>query len=178
MHAAVDRLIGRGDGSSLSVADIVREASIGRSTFYAHYRTLDDLAAEIVASALLRISDEGEVARARAAGPSLSLTRATQRALVEHAQRYRALYVAAFELATSQQPYADTVAAVAAIAARSMEQSVEVPAGVRIDLAAAYLASATVGLLAAWLTGRLDATEDEIIDQLVALMPSWLAGTD
>lgn len=176
IHAAVGRLLVAGKLSAISVVDIAHEAGIGRSTFYAHYRTIDDLALDIVTSALARISDEGERARIQHHGPQIQITRSTQRAIVDHAEKHRALYLAAFRLSAKGQLYVEILEAVTAITKRSMTRAVAIPDGVRTDLLAPYLATATVGMLTSWLSGHIDASKEEVVDHLVMLMPRWLSG--
>ena len=48
MHAAFCRLLERKRYSRITVQDILDEADVGRSTFYAHYAGKDDLLAEVV----------------------------------------------------------------------------------------------------------------------------------
>lgn len=48
VHAAFYALLGRKRYAKITVQDILDEADIGRSTFYAHYRGKEDLLAEIV----------------------------------------------------------------------------------------------------------------------------------
>lgn len=176
IHVAVGRLLATDKLSTISVVDIAREAGIARSTFYAHYRTTDELALDIVTSALSRISDDGERSRIQNRGPHVDVTRATQRVIVDHAAKHRALYLAGFQLSTSGQLFTGILEAITSITERSMARAVTVPDNVRIELVAPYLATATMGLLASWLTGHLDASQEEVADHLVMLMPKWLSG--
>jgi len=44
---------------------------------------------------------------------------------------------------------------------------------IRARLTATYVAGGTVSLLSAWVADHHDISEDELVDQLIDLLPSW-----
>lgn len=73
LYDALVRLIRQGDFDQITVDDILAEADVGRSTFYAHFRSKDDL----LARSLERLRDELLAAQAQAGRgpPSLAFFR-------------------------------------------------------------------------------------------------------
>jgi AcrR family transcriptional regulator len=89
LHAALLELILRKGYSSISVQDILDEADVGRSTFYAHYRSKDDLLfdgwEDFRAEFAAQVHSSGE--DARLLDSTLMLFRHVQ----DHRQLYRAM---------------------------------------------------------------------------------------
>ncbi|TCL83810.1 MULTISPECIES: TetR/AcrR family transcriptional regulator [unclassified Rathayibacter] len=172
---AVERLVMQTDGGraeGIAVSDIVREAGISRSSFYSHF---EDAAA--VASALLRedlvVADvaapdpaDGSGARALRRG----YVRLVDRLVDRHAFHAR-LRARASARVASDDAVLDTVLALH----REVLARVDVPAGVDPELTATFAAGGVLAVVGAWLAGGLDGTDEELVEQLVALLPPWLA---
>ena len=173
---AVERLVMQSDGEraeGIAVSDIVREAGISRSSFYAHF---DDAAG--VASALLRqdlvVADvaEGDPAdRSGADALQRGYSRLVERLVDRHAFHAR-LRARASARVASDDAVLDTVLALH----RAVLARVDAPADVDPELTAVFAAGGVLAVVGAWLAGGLDGTDEELVEQLVALLPPWLAG--
>jgi AcrR family transcriptional regulator len=179
---AVARLRSR-SSDELAVTDIVREAAISRSSFYAHFAGLDELAIELLrrdfASAAPIASSGGAETRESARDSYLRL--------VEHFSTQPSIYSSALGLPLSRRAYDEVIASYAeqlmasfapstAKTAESTDSTVATgPSDVRVRVAATYVAGGTVMLLGSWIAGELPLSKEELVDELVALLPPWLS---
>ncbi|MBC9955004.1 TetR family transcriptional regulator C-terminal domain-containing protein [Leucobacter sp. cx-42] len=158
-------------GESFSVSKLVRQAGVSRSVFYLHFNDLSDFALH-----LQRIHID-EIARAaaldRQADPHASMLQ-SQRALISHIAMNRSLYRAAFALAESRATGEGTAATIAGALRSHIEAVGTMPAGLRVEMVAAYIAEAVTGLITAWLLDEFVASEEELAQHLFQLLPSWM----
>lgn len=171
IFAAIRTLMSR-RATPVSVGDVVRTAGISRSSFYAHFSSLDEVASELVRAQFGGIGasgpgfDRGEVPGGAA--------RAEYALLVEHLVENFALYSGALELPLTRSAYDDIVEGYADRLLESVVLLDRLPVGVNPRLTAIHIAGGAVTVISAWLRGQLDVTDRELVDQLVRLLPSWL----
>lgn len=171
---AVERLVMQTDGEraeGIAVSDIVREAGISRSSFYAHF---EDAAA--VAAALLRedlvVADVAEGDAEDRTG-SIALRRGYAR-LVERLVDRHAFHARLRARASARVASDDAVLDAVLALHREVLARVEVPASVDAELTATFAAGGVLAVVGAWLAGSLDGTDEELVERLVALLPTWL----
>ena len=165
---------------SVSVGDIVQAAGISRSSFYAHFSSLDELASELLGD---QFSSIDQIAGMGSAGVDVhhgdhgarSTARSGYARLIEHMIEHFPLYSSVLELPLTRSVYDRIVAAYTTQILESMLVKGAVPAGVNAELATTYIAGGAMTLISAWMRGRFEATDDEVVDQLVRLLPNWLA---
>ncbi|MGK9146816.1 TetR/AcrR family transcriptional regulator [Plantibacter flavus] len=161
----------------VSVGDIVRVAGISRSSFYAHFSSLDELTA-----AYLRVQFAGLAAPTTPVRPlgepvrSVERAREAYRRLVAQLLEDAPLYSSVLELPVARSAFDDLVGAHADDLIGSLLEQADVPAGVPADLVSTYVAGGTLSLVDGWRRGRIDVSDDELVDALVALLPAWLFG--
>jgi AcrR family transcriptional regulator len=167
--AAVARLHSA-DTADISVSDIVREAKISRSSFYAHFSSLDDLAV-----ALLRQEFASVAAPAmRSSQPAAGLRESYAR-LVQHFSQRESIYSYALGLPLSRRAFDDVIAGYADQVLASFDSPATEADAIRARLAATYVAGGTVSLLSAWVADHHDISADQLVDELMALLPPWLS---
>ena len=166
--AAVARLHSA-DSGDISVSDIVREAKISRSSFYAHFSSLDDLAVALLRQELASVAAPNPDEPDSAASLRESYTR-----LVQHFAQRESLYSHALGLPLSRRAFDEVIAAYAEQVLASFDAPASGAPAIRARLAATYVAGGTVSLLSAWIADHHDISEDELVDQLIDLLPSWL----
>ncbi|MBF4632986.1 TetR/AcrR family transcriptional regulator [Agreia pratensis] len=166
--SAVARLHSASAGD-ISVSDIVREAKISRSSFYAHFSSLDDLAVALLRQEFASVAapNPGEP------NPAASLRESYTR-LVQHFAQRESLYSHALGLPLSQRAFDEVIAAYAEQVLASFSAPTSGAGAIRARLAATYVAGGTVSLLSAWVSDHHDISEDELVDELIALLPPWL----
>ena len=167
--AAVARLHSH-DSGDISVTDIVREAKISRSSFYAHFSSLDDLAVALLRQEFASIS----VPSSHDADPVSGL-RESYSQLVQHFSQRESIYSYALGLPLSRRAFDDVIAAYAEQVLASFEPTDSEADAIRNRLAATYVAGGTVSLLSAWIADHRDISADQLVDDLIALLPSRLS---
>ncbi|MFV0406397.1 MAG: TetR/AcrR family transcriptional regulator, partial [Propioniciclava sp.] len=156
---------------TVTVSRLAREAGVSRAVFYTHFTDVGDL--------VLRMAEEQYAVIAEAAGtarrsdPHGAMMQA-QHDLVAHVEANRQLYRAALQLPV-ERGITSRMAEVMAGPIREHIAAVgTLPAGLRTDVAAAYIAAAATGLLSGWVLGEVDLDADTLARHLYALMPPWM----
>jgi len=175
IFGAVAQLISIG-AVNASVMDIVRGAGVSRSSFYAHFSSLDDVASELVRTQFAHI--EAVAPEPATPGESPAGGRRAARAgytrLVEHLVLHFALYSSVLELPLTRSTY-DCL--VRDYSRRVVETAVTpefAPEGTNAKMAATYSTAGALGLITSWMGGDFEASSDEIVEELVTLLPTWL----
>ncbi len=91
LHDALITLVLERGYEAVTIKDVVARANVGRSTFYAHYPSKEDLLTAEIEHLRAALVAEQRVALARAGGVSVR-SLGFSRALFEHAQQYRPVY--------------------------------------------------------------------------------------
>ena len=187
--------------TTVSVPDIVRIAGISRSSFYAHFASLDVLAAEYLRaqftdfdSAHLRngLGAREKTAREKTAGENTAgentagentagentagenAARVGYARLVAHMVENFPLYATVLALPLTRSAYDQIVDAYATQMLESVLIPDSVPHDVNVELVTTYVAGGALTLISAWMRGQLDVSDDDLVDQLVALLPAWV----
>jgi AcrR family transcriptional regulator len=168
ISAAVHQLSEAGD--EISVAAIARVAGISRASFYAHYASVDQLADSLRREAFLAIGDLFQHDERPEA------MRASQDRLVAHFAANRALYAAVGSLPVTKEGYLAGVRAMAAVIEDTLIAHPERPPALKPEATARYIAGAAYGLIDAWLAREVSLEEEELVDHLTGLLPSWFSG--
>ena len=172
--------------TTVSVPDIVRIAGISRSSFYAHFASLDVLAAEYLRaqftdfdSAHLRngLGAGENTAGENTAGENTAgenAARVGYARLVAHMVENFPLYATVLALPLTRSAYDQIVDAYATQMLESVLIPDSVPHDVNVELVTTYVAGGALTLISAWMRGQLDVSDDDLVDQLVALLPAWV----
>jgi AcrR family transcriptional regulator len=160
--------------ATVSVSDIVRTAGISRSSFYAHFTGLDVLATDYLQSQLAEIGRAGVELRRKDLITGAPAARIGYRRLIAHMVEHYPLYSSALELPPTRTAHNAIVGAYSGQIVESIEALDSVPANVHPQLVATYVAGGALTLIGAWMNGQFEASDDELVDQLVSLFPTWL----
>ena len=163
-----------GDGP-ITVAAIVRTAGIGRSSFYTHFSGIDELAVQVLRGAFESIGAEDVELRRHHIVSGAEAARLAQVRLVGHLVQHRALYASMLALPFTSAVFTQAVEGYAAQVRATIALLPETPHGLSADAVAVYTASGSLGLLAHWIRGDDPVSADELVDQLMSLLPAWLA---
>jgi AcrR family transcriptional regulator len=159
----------------ITVAAIVRTAGIGRSSFYTHFSGIDELAVAVLSGVFEAIGAEDVELRRHRIVSGAEAARVAQVRLVGHLVQHRALYASMLALPFTSTVYTAAVEAYAAQVRATIALLPEQPLGISADAAAIYTASGSLGLLAHWVRSDDPVPADVLVDQLMALLPAWLA---
>ena len=91
LHKALITLVLERGYEAVTIKDVVTRANVGRSTFYAHYPSKEDLLTAEIEGLRATLAAEQRAALARQGGVS-TRSLGFSRALFEHAQDYRDVY--------------------------------------------------------------------------------------
>ncbi|NQX28512.1 TetR/AcrR family transcriptional regulator [Microbacteriaceae bacterium VKM Ac-2854] len=159
------------DERDITVSDIVRVAGISRSSFYAHFDDVADVAAGLLAASFAGI-DEPD-ARDAAIVDNADALRLGYARLVDHLTDRYAFYSSLRALPAVRGAYDDAVTGYCRDLVRSVLPD-ELPPGIDPEFTARYVAGGSLAVIGGWIGGRLDGTDDELVDHLVAQLPGWL----
>jgi AcrR family transcriptional regulator len=157
--------------ASVSVPDIVRIAGISRSSFYAHFASLDVLAAEYLRA---QFTDLGSAHLRNGLAEGENAARVGYARLVAHMVENFPLYATVLALPLTRSAYDQIVDAYATQMLESVLISDSVPNDVNVELVTTYIAGGALTLISAWMRGQLDVSDDDLVDQLVSLLPAWV----
>lgn len=172
---AVGDLTAHGVGP-ISVSDVVRQARVSRSSFYVHFSSLDELAVSFLRQEFNAIGAAGIELRRDGRVDGGEAARIGYRRLVAHLIAHDSLYSRVLGLPLSRQAYDEAVSAYAHERLRTIVELSCVPDGVIPQIAARYVAAGSLTLISSWIRGEVTLSDEELIDQLVALLPPWLGG--
>jgi AcrR family transcriptional regulator len=159
----------------ITVTAIVRAAGIGRSSFYTHFSGIDELAVEVLSGVLQAIGAEDIELRRNRIVSGAEAARVAQVRLVGHLVKHRALYASMLSLPFTSAVYTSAVEGYAAQVRATLALLPGIPHGLSADAVAIYTASGSLGLLAQWIRSDDPVSADVLVDQLMTLMPAWLA---
>lgn len=160
--------------ASVTVADIVRAARISRSTFYAHFGSLDDLAVEVLRSQFDEINGLDVDWRREDLIPGRAAARLGFGRLVAHIVDNFPLYWSALQTPHTRSAYDELVES---YSIRLMDSVITVggaPDDVDAKLVSTFVAGGAMTLIRAWMHGQIELSDDDLLRQLVDLLPPWI----
>lgn len=161
---------------SITVAAIIQEAGVSKTTFYSHFASIDELALQIVERAYTQVA---ELNRKLSASPNVGAyeaMRASFEVLVNHYIVHLPFYRSVLALHLSREVHTNAVRSMAADIEPGIVDHPNLPSGVRPHLAASLIASTVVGFLDEWMEEDFEASAEELVDHLMVLLPQWYVG--
>ena len=176
--AATTRLFSSGD-DDFSVQQVATEAGVSRASFYTHFSGIDEVLRIVLSESFADIRDGYEAELLSGTVSRLQAMHNANAMLADGVWKHRDLLAGMLRGPSG----ADVFDVISTGIAREMNISftrgiAPIPDGISGPLAATYVAGAGTAMLTAWVSGRIDATRDEIAHHLTALMPHWLAVAD
>ncbi|MCQ9369462.1 TetR/AcrR family transcriptional regulator [Brevibacterium sp. 50QC2O2] len=167
--------------AELSVAMIAKEAGISRTSFYAQFKDLDDIAVQLIRERFVEISQiDDELRSAQAGGPA---TLATTSVLLDEFLARRHLFSVVLGAVGSARVSGEAYRTIQGILAAGARQTMlrVAPAGIDPDSAATFIAAGILAVIVDWLAAdEAEAsigTREELQDQIIALLPTWVTNT-
>jgi AcrR family transcriptional regulator len=157
-------------GEEITVAAIVAEAGISRSTFYTQFADLDALAVHILTDAFRDI--EALDLALRATTSPIETARATTAHLVAEFDRRRNLYAGVLGSRTTTEVHRAVQDAFADQALGTMRETV--PEHLDPRVAAEYVAGGSLAIITAWMLSDTPLPPSTVQEHLIALLPLWL----
>jgi AcrR family transcriptional regulator len=167
-------VLGR-SGDEITVAEIVRAAGIGRSSFYTHFSGIDELAVTVLRAAFQTIGADDLELRRSSSVSGAEAARLAQVRLVDHLVEHRALYAGMLALPFTSSVYTRMIESYGEQVLATNALLPRIPDGVSPEAVAIYTASGSLGLLANWIRSDAPVSAEVMVDQLMSLLPTWLA---
>lgn len=161
--------------TKFTVTEITNRAGVSRSAFYAEFANLDELALDVLRQTFDDIGAfDLELRRTRTISPA-DTTRFALVRLLTHMREYSTLYVGVLDLPGGGPAFTAAVDACAAHIKATIEALTNVPAGVNNATTARCIAVGVLTVASSWLEDGRTTSTNEVVDQLCALIPAWLA---
>lgn len=158
-------------GRSLTISSIVTEAGLSRSSFYTQFRDIGDIAVQLIDEVYRDIIPLDE--RIRAAGTGREATLAALEILTREMHARRHLFTAALGAVATARQHRMVWRIMAQAALPAIRKTA--PAGIDHEAAAAFVAAGVLAALVYWLQSDPDRPAHEVQQEIVALLPPWLA---
>ncbi|MDJ0334078.1 MAG: TetR/AcrR family transcriptional regulator [Rhodoglobus sp.] len=158
----------------VTVADIVRAAGISRSTFYAHFGSLDELAVEVLRRQFDEIGDLGVDWRRDDMIPGRAAARLGFGRLIDHIVDNFPLYSSALQTPHTRSAYDALVESYVTRLMHAVITLDTVPDDVDAKLVSTFIAGGAMTLISAWMRGQIELSDDDLVRQLVDLLPHWI----
>lgn len=158
------------EGSALSVAAIAASAGISRTSFYAQFRDLGDVAVRLMRERyeeILRIDAE-----LRAGGAAAEPTRETLSLLLDEFERHQTLYAAVLGSAGSGDAYRNLQGILTEGALETMRRVA--PQGIDPEVAARFIAAGILATVIDALFSDNPPAPAELRGQIIDLLPVWV----
>lgn len=169
--SAIDRLGSR--EAEVTVAAIVAEAQVSRSSFYSQFRDLDDVAVQLMDRLFRQIRQLD--AELRGTQQTLKATETSLEMFLSECQRRRGLYAAVLggNVSSEARRVIHTIVAHSVVATASHSA----PGSVDPRIASTFVAAGLLAVITEWLKAQHPVSISELTSQLVAVLPTWVTGS-
>lgn len=157
LYDALVSLIREKDYDAISVADILAVANVGRSTFYAHFTSKDDLLAKSLDRLKALLAEAVAAAQADHADAA-ALSRVVTRALFAHVYGYRDVPLALGEGRGNAVLMGATAKALTSVA---RDLPLQAPPGIPRELAVEFVVATFMTVLGWWFGRRPEMKPEE-----------------
>lgn len=156
------------DGRAVTVARIVKHSGVNRTSFYAHFSSIDALAVESLTELFEMVASVDAANRGRGRDAETS-----EQSLLDVARFIgdrRAVYVPLLQAGTFHQAIEDAFTARNLHTLRSIEG---LSSDVDIPVTARFVAAGALGVVSAWLRDGDPSTSDDLARRLRSALPPW-----
>lgn len=157
------------DVSDLTVAAVVAEAQVSRSSFYTQFRDLGDVAVQLFGEVMTEIDRRDR--RLRDEDTDFFATRAAIRSVIEELSHRRYLYAVALGATSSIRTRKQITSLLAGAALAAIKRTA--PPGTDLGLVSSFFAGGMLAVLTRWLIGDINCSKDDLQSQLLELLPEW-----
>jgi AcrR family transcriptional regulator len=175
IFAGIEKLMASG-APRVTVRDVVRASGVSRSSFYAHFSGLEDLAIAFLSRQIDIVGEAGIAVRRDDLITGVAAARIGYSSLIGHVVQHFALYSSVLEVATTRAAFEGAIDAYSRRLLRSVLTLGGTPAGANVEVVVAYVAGGALTVISSWLRGELDIDDDGLVRQLVDLLPEWVRG--
>lgn len=171
IYAAIDRLGTL--GSPVTVAAIVAEAQISRSSFYSQFRDFDDVAVQVITALLADIQHIDSQVRNSHGHRDATVSKFDL--FFAECRQQRGLYRAVLcgDLSHRARTEISRVMTQSALATAELAA----PPNVDRTLAATFISAGVLAVTTEWLSSDEPVSEEYLLTQIFGFLPWWVVGT-
>jgi AcrR family transcriptional regulator len=159
---------------NVSVSDVVRTSGVSRSSFYVHFSGLEDLALAFLTRQIDIIGEAGVGVRRDDLITGVAAARIGYSRLIEHIVQHYPLYSTVLESPSTRGAFEAAIDAYSRRLLRSVLVLDVAPRDAHVEVAVAYVAGGALTVISSWMRGEFDLDDDELVRQLVDLLPDWV----
>lgn len=167
------KLLSERDISKITVTDLINDAEISRTTFYAHYSDIFDLferiSEEECDKLIARFDEEGIVSILTQPEVFFSAVRTDINKDIEY---YRQLFLSG----NSDKLIEDIKSAVFEYVAQYRKNNTAIKTEIFTDFYVSYLSNAVTGAFLDWLKGRINMTDNQFVEDLSVCIRNTFSG--
>jgi AcrR family transcriptional regulator len=175
IFAGIETLMSSGV-SRVTVRDVVRVSDVSRSSFYAHFSGLEELALAFLTRQIDIVGEDGIGVSRDDLASGVAAARIGYARLVGHVVQNFPLYASVLEVSSTRVAFEAAIDAYSRRLLRSVLTLGVTPVGVDVEVVVAYVAGGARTVISSWLRGEFDVDDDELVKQLVDLLPEWVRG--
>jgi len=165
--------------TGLSVREVVAAAQVSRASFYLHFSGVEQVALVLLRETFEQLRTAYVAERRELGQRTDHSVRAGQQRLADAFWEQRALLGPLMESNFCGAAYSDMVRSFAhMLETLFTSEPARVPTVLDPSITSVALSHLLIGLLTDWVTGRMDAPKEQIVDHMVALLPSWATQPD
>ncbi|WP_420366079.1 hypothetical protein AAEP80_04260 [Curtobacterium sp. L3-7] len=174
--AALDALLEAGE--AVSVAAVCTRAGVGRSTFYTHFATVGDVVVYVVDTMFDEIGPRDVSRRTGQVMARAAITRTGLEELLAAFRLHRRYLLYAVSAPATERVREHLVEEMSASLRRTILTERPDASDEFLDTAGEYIAGGVLSVLLGWLESPRGRSDDDIVDTVAQLLPSWLTTND
>lgn len=159
--------------AEISVAAIVAQAGLSRSSFYSQFNDVGDVAVQLVREVYDKLEASDAEARGRQAPREATIS--SLKLIIGEFSSGKAIYAAVLGGGAGVEAHVEVRKIMAEGALKAVGQNA--PAGVNPEFAAHYLAGAVLASILHWVLDETSCDEEFLLDNLITMLPDWVTGS-
>lgn len=169
---AVDALLEARE--SVSVAAVCARAGIGRSTFYTHFATIEDVVVHVVDTMFDELGPRDVTRRTEHTMARAAITRTGLAELLDAFRERRRWFLHTLSAPATERVRGRLVAEMSTSLRGTILAERPDSTDAFVHTASGYIAGGVLSVLLDWLDDPRGRTDDDVIDTIAELLPGWL----
>lgn len=135
---------------------------------------MDDLALYVFDVALQDLANADIDRRTTSATEAGGIAKVSLTLLLDHVEEHKKLYESVFTPPVSARAYLMAVERFTEVTKRILPLTKPAPADFDLDVSRYFVSAGILRVVAAWVTGELNLTADEVAQRMLPMLPEWM----